>query len=232
MYNYAENYPTGAIDLHGLQKYETTLYDNNLRDATPTQRKSFNKGFVEAGAAIGVELVMEALGIGLFSLVSKGYRAIKGGKVASETIETTTRQVNTEATQQLDLATIEKTANQETAKKILDAPSKRKMPKKVSTIIDEDTGNVYTGVNGRRNLEDLNENVKDLLPETSKEIWPCQQCAEVDALNKAANDGATFGKNLKVYTNQVDKKNNTFKSVNTCRNCDETTRNLDVKSNN
>lgn len=125
---------------------------------------------------------------------------------------------------------IQKVADSETAKKILNAPSKRKTPRTVTTIVDEDTGKIYTGTNQARKVEDLNSEVQKLLPNKSKEPWSCTNCSEVGAVNNAANDGAKVGKNLKAITNQVDKKTNTFRPIETCKNCKETTRNIDVLS--
>lgn len=71
-FNYAENEPTGAIDLHGLQKFETNFYDPNLNNASPAGKDAFYQGFVEAGAAITEAIIDEIPFIGEAKAFSEG----------------------------------------------------------------------------------------------------------------------------------------------------------------
>lgn len=167
--------------------------------------------------------------------IKKSNSAVIKKKVESNASNTIKGQIQTNKLQVAQTPTKEiesnviQVGNQNTAKIML-TTSNNKMPKKVTTIIDKNTGKTYVGTNGKRDINTIEKSIRDKLPDASKEKWPCTQCAEVDALNKAASDGAKIGDNLDVYTNEINKKARTYGPVETCANCKETTKGTNVIS--
>jgi hypothetical protein len=125
-----------------------------------------------------------------------------------------------------------KVAANEAGRKLLSAPSNnaRKSIKKVTAMYDSETGAIVTGGNGSRTKETLKRSVQKKLPEESKELWPCTQCAEVDALNNAANSNMKLGKNIFSFTYHIDHKTNTLIPVGPCKNCTITLKGTNVLS--
>ena len=81
---------------------------------------------------------------------------------------------------------------------------------------DVTTGNYYYGMNRGIQIsgDSLNPSLKSWLPESSLNEFRLGNCAEVDAVNQALNDGADI-KNLYLYT--INTKNNLHKAM--CKNC-------------
>lgn len=81
---------------------------------------------------------------------------------------------------------------------------------------DAKTGNYYYGMNRGIQLsrENLNSSLSSWLPENSLNQYLVGNCAEVDAVNQALNDGADIN-NLYLYT--INTKNNQPKPM--CENC-------------
>ncbi len=111
----------------------------------------------------------------------------------------------------------------------------------VSVVFDEQTGKYYYGMNGGIALHNSPKNAilfgdethKGLLPKTSLNNFPVGHCAEIDAVNKALNDGASLS-NLHITTISATKKNiNGNKSISkcACENCTTALKGL-IKQNN
>lgn len=109
--------------------------------------------------------------------------------------------------------------------------SKNKTPRKITTIVDGNTGKEYVGVNGRKDISSIHKKVQKNLPKNSKEKWSTTQCAEVDALNKLAKDGGVIGGNTYIYTHEVKKSTGTYVPIRTCKNCTTTSKRTSVVSN-
>ena len=58
-YNYAENEPVANIDLHGLQKLDTTQYDPNRARMTPEEKDIFLQAQTNAVIQVADALVDE-----------------------------------------------------------------------------------------------------------------------------------------------------------------------------
>ena len=95
-------------------------------------------------------------------------------------------------------------------------------------VYDETTGKCYYGRNGGYNAEGYEKNPilfgddthEGILPKNSLNKFPVGNCAEVDAINNALNDGAQL-KNLHITTiNATKKKFGTYKP--SCENCKHT----------
>lgn len=96
-------------------------------------------------------------------------------------------------------------------------------------VYDENTGKYYYGRNGAALEKGYNQNQKlfgkngilaQKLPEGSLNNYKVGNCAEVDAINKALNDGAKL-RNLHMTTIHVTKKG-FGKNKPSCENCEAT----------
>ncbi len=98
------------------------------------------------------------------------------------------------------------------------ANSKRQLDKfnTATVVYDVPTGNYYYGMNRGVQLsgENLNNSLASWLPVQSLNQYRVGNCAEVDAVNQALNNGADI-KNLYLYT--INTKNQTSKAM--CENC-------------
>ncbi len=92
-------------------------------------------------------------------------------------------------------------------------------------VYDSETGKYYYGRNGGYHEKDYVRNPQlfgdethvGILPHTSLNIYPVGNCAEVDAVNRALNDGAKLS-NLHMTTIHVTKKQfGDYKPA--CQNC-------------
>ena len=93
-YNYAENEPVANIDLHGLQKFNTTKYDPNRASMSKAEKEVFQQGQLEALVFIADALVDElpfvgevraalegdATGVLMAALIPGGRKISKGLK--------------------------------------------------------------------------------------------------------------------------------------------------------
>ena len=83
--------------------------------------------------------------------------------------------------------------------------------------MDTSTGQVYLGQSGTKPTN-LAPQVRKRMPAKSREKWDVNNCAEVDAYNKAIKDGAN-PRNLQMHT--VETK--TGAPAPRCKNCQQTT---------
>lgn len=85
-----------------------------------------------------------------------------------------------------------------------------------SVVFDSDTGNYYYGMNRGIQLsgDNLNLSLKSWLPEQSLNQYRLGNCAEVDAVNQALNNGGNIS-NMYIYT--FNTKTNMPKPM--CENC-------------
>lgn len=95
----------------------------------------------------------------------------------------------------------------------------RDLPKATSAVVNQKTGEVFTGHSGVR-PDVKHPALLDAMPKDSLERWPVNNCAEVDALNKAMSRRGTKLGDLKVYTVRTD----TGKLFKPCKNCKITTK--------
>ena len=98
------------------------------------------------------------------------------------------------------------------------ASSKRQADKFNTTTIvyDSTTGNYYYGMNRGITIsgDEINPALTNLLPEKSLNQYRVGNCAEVDAVNQALNNGANIS-HLNLYT--IDAKTGVPKAM--CENC-------------
>ena len=252
-YAFSENVVINAVELEGLEK--EFVYDYSLTGpGTINASKEETKAYQETAASYSLLSLIKKIawdpvydqavadgqaqidaynedGINgaIYTGIAQAHRD-EGSDYAHSQGAASKQRTSSTKIKTISNAKLEKLANQKTAEKMLGSPSKRKMPKKVTTVYDENTGKTYVGTNGTRSLESIDKKVQSKLPSNSTELWPCQQCSEVDGLNNAAKDGATIGDNLKIFTNKTDKKTNSFQSVETCSNCKTTTNTVIVVS--
>lgn len=112
------------------------------------------------------------------------------------------------------------------AQELLDTLSNNKMPRAVSVIVDKKTGKIYKGTSkGIDDITKLDKNVADKLPKPIKEKWPAENCAEVDAYNKAIKDGVN-PKDMEMHIVSIDKKSRSYKDFERCENCKVTTKDV------
>ncbi|HTM99775.1 MAG TPA: YwqJ-related putative deaminase, partial [Pedobacter sp.] len=116
------------------------------------------------------------------------------------------------------------------AEEVIANTSKERLPRAITAILDRQTGKVYYGRSGvLKSVEDLNAQLKSLIPKESLEKWSVTNCAECDALNNALNDGAKI-KDLEMHTLQVEKKTGKAVDFERCANCKETTKDIKTTS--
>ena len=108
------------------------------------------------------------------------------------------------------------------ASEILQTRSKRQTPRAVTAIYDKSTGKTYFGESQKAKLESLDPRLKNALPKESLEKWSPENCAEVDAFDKALKDGART-ENLEMHTMRIDKKTGAISDYDRCLNCKVTT---------
>ena len=112
------------------------------------------------------------------------------------------------------------------AQELLNSLSNNKMPRAVCVIVDKDTGKIYRGISkGVGNLDNLDKNVINRLPKPSNEKWPAENCAEVDAYNKAIKDGVNPN-NMEMHTVSIDTKERKYIDFKRCKNCIITTKDV------
>lgn len=91
------------------------------------------------------------------------------------------------------------------------------LPTATTAIVNKKTGEVFIGTSGTKpnitNFTILNE-----MPKESLEKWQVNNCAEVDALNKAMNRKGTKLSDLEVYTVRT----STGQKMHPCKNCQQT----------
>ena len=119
----------------------------------------------------------------------------------------------------------------------LEAKSKRQRDKfnTATVIYDESTGKYYNGRNRGIEIDHEKKNPilfgdathDGLLPRSSLNEYSLGNCAEMQAVNRALNDGANLG-NLKMYTIHTT-KNSFGKSKPACKNCTYTLKNRTSK---
>lgn len=119
-----------------------------------------------------------------------------------------------------------KTWAESTAKR-LEGISKRQRDKfnTATVVYDESTGKYYNGRNHGIEIDHEKKNPilfgdnthPGLLPKSSLNHLPVGNCAEIHAVNKALNDGASLS-NLKIYTIHAT-KGSFGKAKHACRNC-------------
>ena len=116
------------------------------------------------------------------------------------------------------------------AAKLIASSSKEELPRAVSAIVNRRTGSVYYGKSGvLKSVEDINPDLKKLLPKESLEKWSVTNCAECDALNQALKNGADI-KDLEMHTVKIDKKTGVITDFERCENCKITTKDIKTTS--
>lgn len=112
------------------------------------------------------------------------------------------------------------------AENLLETLSKKKMPRAVAIIVDKKTGNMYRGVSGAiDDIGQLDKKVLDNLPSPSREKWPVENCAEVDAYNQAIKAGVD-PKNMEMHTVKIDARTRRVTDYGRCENCKITTKDV------
>ena len=93
--------------------------------------------------------------------------------------------------------------------------NQKKHPTVVTVVVHIESGKMYSGVSGTKPTK-VHKNLDSNLPKDSKEIWPVNNCGEVDAYNKALadNPGSTISDFTEV---SVDVNSGTVKKP--CKNC-------------
>jgi RHS repeat-associated protein len=84
--------------------------------------------------------------------------------------------------------------------------SKRRVPFLLSVAVSKTTGRFYIGVNGHGiPIDELQQDLKAILPKEKLEIWDVENCAEVQACNNAliAKDGWRRAKRLSEGNHQI-----------------------------
>ncbi|MCG8857627.1 type IV secretion protein Rhs, partial [Tenacibaculum finnmarkense] len=91
----------------------------------------------------------------------------------------------------------------------------KKSPTVVTAVVHIDSGKTYMGQSGTR-PSNVHKNLDNTLPKNSKEIWPVNNCGEVDAYNKALGDNP--GSKISDFTEvSIDVDSGTIKKP--CKNC-------------
>ncbi len=246
-YQFAGNSPIEAIDLDGLEKSSTSNSQKGDDGGVPTN-KSAQELYDEADPVTRFfvmltyglhkygEMLNEVKGVSekkkptenaMDALVDIQDKALlvqgtlemmKGGQRGASKVEPLFAKQKGTHTARLAIYY---------ASVLMESLPKKYWPRSVTAIVDSKTGRVYLGRSGGLKMAEIGEKLKGLLPKSSKEIWPVEQCSECDALNSALNDGAE-AKNLKMYTLQLEKKSSSVKPMELCKNCETTTK--DVKT--
>jgi hypothetical protein len=114
------------------------------------------------------------------------------------------------------------------AEQLIEQTSKDELPRAVTALVDKTTGKVYYGRSGiLKSVEELEPQLKEMVPKQSLEKWSVTNCAECDAINSALKNGAKT-ENLEMHTVKIDKKTGTISDFERCQNCKVTTK--DVKT--
>ena len=148
--------------------------------------------------------------------MSKGYSAHFSGTKGAKSYGGTARQLHTNVIKWAD-----------NTSKRLEAISKRQRDRfnTATVVYDESTGKYYNGRNHGIEIDHEKKNPTlfgdkthpGLLPKESLNNFTIGNCAEIHAVNKALNDGASL-ENLKMYTIHTT-KSSFGKAKKACENC-------------